>query len=420
MSGFQYDMSIDGMDPEMNQMMQQMFEAKKAAIGKMADRHRELQDRVKYLMSENAQLKQRNQELRAMCASDATFNTIDTNHDGVIDQQEMRNALVPAITGAAAPEVVGNFEMMPPIQIHHAPVHSLAMYKDSNMIATASWDQTCKLYNLSTGEVVKTLGDPLEEGSKMGGLYAVAFAKTADNILGCASCDKSVYLWNHETGQMLNKLTGHGDEVNGIDFHASQQVMATAGDDCKVIIWDFHEGIVLRTLDKHLKQVYGCVFLGVEHQYLVATASFDQSVRVFDMRDKQVCGLMKFHTDDVIGIAFSPQKQILATGSDDGKIGIWDIRNYKLQAEINTHNALSENEVKRVSFSQDGNYLAAACSSGKVLVYDLNTSTERPLAALGDHADCAFDVEWGACPRTGHRILVSASHDHTLHYWREK
>jgi len=191
-----------------------------------------------------------------------------------------------------------------------------------------------------------------------------------------------VYLWNHKTGKMLRKLTGHTDEVNGIDFHTSQQVMCTASDDCKVIIWDFEEGIMLRTLDKHPKAVYGATFLGQEQQYCVATCCFDQKTRVFDMRDKQVVALLQMHTDDIIGIDYSTSKQLLATGSDDGLVAIWDTRNWKLQQKINTRDVpgLHENEVKRVAFCYDGSLLAAACSSGQVLVYDVNTCPARLVA----------------------------------------
>merc|ERR1719387_3288881 len=138
------------------------------------------------------------------------------------------------------------------------------------MIATASWDETSKLYNLSSGQVVRTLGDSPDTDLRMNGLYAVAFAKTQDEVMGCASCDKSVYLWNHQTGSLRHKLTGHTGEVNGIDFHSTQQVMATASDDGTCIVWDYQEAIMLRTLDKHEKEVYGCVFLGQEMQYYLA------------------------------------------------------------------------------------------------------------------------------------------------------
>jgi WD40 repeat protein len=335
------------------------------------------------------------------------------------------------IPGMGAPQAEGAFQLQRTIAIHNAPVHSVAMATHdinndgqlkNKVVATASWDATIKLYDLERMELVKTFGD-VEAGAegKMQGLYAVAWAKTAPEILGCTCCDHNVYLWDHTSGKLLKKLPGHSDEVNGIDFHPSQQVMCTASDDCKVIIWDFHEGIKLRMLDKHTKQVYGTTFLGQEMQYNVATCCFDRQTRIFDMRDKTVVALLKEHTDDVIGIDYSGSKQLLATGSDDGIIALWDTRTWKLQDRINTKAdpSMAENEVKRVAFSSCGNLLAAACSSGYVLVYDItgNTSNLAPLAQLGGHTDCVFDVTWGL-DAAGHKTLVSASHDHTCRYWR--
>jgi len=297
-------------------------------------------------------------------------------------------------------------------------VHSLKMGPFGDTVATASWDATVKLYNLGAEEVVKTLGRT--PGEEMGGLYAVAFAKTSPSILGCTSNDHSVYLWDHQAGTLSAKLTGHGDEVNGIDFHSSQHVICTASDDCKAMIWDIHEGITLRTLDRHTKAVYGTAFLGQENQYLVATCCFDQKTRVFDMRDKQVVATLQMHTDDVVGIDYSSPKQLLATGSDDGFICIWDARSYTLLHKINTREdiGIPDNEVKRISFSPSGNLLAAACSTGRVLVYDVQ-SQPRTHDQLTGHGDCVFDVAWGVCPQTHAKLVVSASHDHTCRYWRE-
>jgi WD40 repeat protein len=320
----------------------------------------------------------------------------------------------------AAQTAASKFNLMKTIPIHTAPVHSVTMSKDSEVIATASWDQTCKLYELSTGRVIRTLGEGVDPDQKMNGLYAVAFAKTQDNIMGCTSCDKSVYLWDHQKGVLLNKLTGHTNEVNGIDFHTTQQVMATASDDKTCVIWDFQEAIQLRTLDKHTQAVYGCVFLGQENQYFVATCCFDRNTRVFDMRDKSVVACLQVHEDDVIGIDYSSPKQLLATGSDDGKICIWDTRQWRLQKTIDTKlvNPEDENEVKRVAFSPNGNLLAAACSSNKVLVYDVENDGKL-VDVLATHSDCVFDICWGLNPNTNKKRLVSASHDHTVCFWEE-
>jgi WD40 repeat protein len=296
------------------------------------------------------------------------------------------------------------------------------MAPTGDMVATASWDSTCKLYSFNTDSVVCTLGDcETGEEGKMGGLYCVAFAKTVDNIIGCASADKHIYLWNFQTGRLVSKLLGHNDEVNGVDFHSSQTVMCSSSDDCKALIWDHQEGITLRTLDKHTKAVYGCKFLGAENQYWVATCCFDQKVRVFDMRDRTLAAQLNKHTDDIIGIDYSSRQQTLATGSDDGFICLWDVRSWKLGGMINTREdpGIPDNEVKRVAFSQDGNFLAAACSSQQVLVYDLQGQTPKVVGRLDGHGDCVFDVTWGTNPQTGNKMLVSASHDHTCMFWSE-
>lgn len=334
-------------------------------------------------------------------------------------------------SGSAGNAQGAGFSLVKEITAHDQPVHSVAIPRQlpsrqsRAIVASASWDGAVNLYNLQNlcqspgskdSQVVSTLGG----SSEMGGLYSVAFAKTEATVLGCTSADKSVYLWNHVEGKRLHKLSGHTDEVNGIDFHHQQNVMCTASDDCKAIIWDFGEGITLRTLAKHTKAVYGATFLGQEHQYCVATCCFDKKIRIFDMRDKQVVAELEgTHTDDIIGIDYtSLHTPTLATGSDDGLVALYDPRKWKPRETVNTHDhAGRDNEVKRVAFSLDGKNLAAACSSQKVLVYNVEGGI-RHRATLEGHTDCVFDVAWGTCPDTQADVIVSASHDKTSRVWR--
>lgn len=310
---------------------------------------------------------------------------------------------------------------------HKAPVHSVAMSEDSTRFVTASWDATMHVFDLTRKELDKTLRKQnAQRQEQMGGLYSVAFAKTAPEVLGCTSVDKHVYLWNHRTGQQISKLggeKGHQDEVNGIDFHSGQQVMATASDDTTAIIWDFAEGIPLRTLPHPGKPVYGVTFLGKDpdRQYLVATCCFDQKTRIFDMRDKKVVTTLEGHADDIIGIDYAAQG-LLATGSDDGFILIYDTKTWKLLHRIDCKlDISSETEVKRVAFSRDGDMLAAACSTGSVALYSGFKSQDKPTLRqkLSGHTDCVFDVAWGTDARSSGALLVSASHDKSVRLWKE-
>lgn len=406
-SDLSINFTLDSVSPPLHQVITELVSATQTAALRVNYEVNRSQARVLDLERENAELREQNQRLHEeVVRLRAQLATGPASREGV---------------GALRPDTGELFILERTITKHTAPVHSVTTAPSGDIVATASWDATVKLHSLTSDEVVRTLGGTEAGEAKMGGLYSVAFAATAPEILGCTSCDRSIYLWNHAEGKLLLKLTGHLDEVNGIDFHPSQQVMCTASDDMKVIIWDFKEGIVLRTLDKHTKAVYGASFLGQENQYLVATCCFDGKARVFDMRDKQVFQTLAGHSDDIIGIDYSSKRQCLATGSDDGTISVWDCRTWKLYEKIDTQDTdgLQGNEVKRIAFSQNGQQLAAACSSGRVLVYDISSASARRMAVLGGHTDCVFDVAWGMCPRSGARMLVSAAHDHSSRVWRE-
>jgi len=315
---------------------------------------------------------------------------------------------------------------------HKAPVHSVAMSPNSKYCASASWDASVNIYDFGSNDTKdpkRTLGGEKTPGAP-GGLYSVAFAKTFPDLLGCTSVDKCIYLWNYKTGEMKHKFRGgtgdkaHEDEVNGIDFHSSQQVMVTAADDCQAIIWDFQEAICLRQLKApHTKAVYGACFLGKVQEYFVATCSFDKKSRIFDMRDKSVVATLEGHTDDIIGIDHC-EAGMLATGSDDGTIMVWDVKNLQTNTCLHKLNVKDitkrdDVEVKRVSFSKDGDMLAAACSSGQVVVvHGLKTGNVEAYAPLSQFKDCVFDVSWGnQLTPSGAPVLTAASHDHTVACW---
>jgi WD40 repeat protein len=335
-----------------------------------------------------------------------------------------------------------SFQLKQTLEGHSQPVHTVAVrtgksddpanLRDSVTIATGSWDKTISLLQLGDS------GDPktrtLGTGDSMGGLYSCAFSKTIPDVLGCTSADKKIYLWDFCNEKLLHTLphgdsnTGHTDEVNGIAFHELQHVICTASDDKKALIWDFQEGVLLRTLDKHQASVYGATFLGSksEMQYNVATCCLkgdtQASFHVFDMRDKKEVTKHEAHDDDIIGIDFCARHNILATGSDDGFIQLYDTRTWKLLQKINTNigrnTADSAVEVKRIAFSPDGDILAAAGSNKSVLLYGQHQQSLefQPMQDLVGHSDCVFDVAWGKDSRE-RNILVSASHDHTAKIW---
>jgi len=415
-------------DQQTSKDIESMLMPLQAILRRTSTQKKELQHRLDGLKNESTQLaekrKRLNDEVQTLKSSIATLQAtvpvasapLGNGYPGHVEP-----AIGQPMAARESDETSLNLVEKCTYRHHHLAVHSVCFKPNTKTFASASWDAKVNIMDIDSNSVVTSFNQLSKPGEVMGGLYSVAFSKFGErDILGCTSCDQNVYLWDCKKSEHLRTLKGHTDEVNGIDFHRAQNVMCTASDDSSCVIWDYTEGIQLRTLSHPEKAVYGAAFLK-KHEYLVATACFDQKARVWDIRDKQIVSTLEFHTDDVIGIACSDNEDcsLLATGSDDGRIGVWDSRTWKQVAVTDTRDVSENNEVKRVSWSPCGKYLAAACSSNAVLVYGMTAggSALQLVSHLKDFSDCVFDVSWGTHPDTGKLMLVAASHDKSCKCW---
>ena len=105
--------------------------------------------------------------------------------------------------------------------VHHAhkeQIHGCAIHPTLPYVATASWDVTCKIFDVKKNQLITTL-----EGQHEKGLYAVEFSPLDANIIGTVSSDTTCQIWEVNTGRHLVSCKGHTDEVNGMAFHPHQK-----------------------------------------------------------------------------------------------------------------------------------------------------------------------------------------------------
>eukprot|EP00929_Paragymnodinium_shiwhaense_P090098 TRINITY_DN50316_c0_g1_i1.p1 TRINITY_DN50316_c0_g1~~TRINITY_DN50316_c0_g1_i1.p1 ORF type:complete len:415 (-),score=67.84 TRINITY_DN50316_c0_g1_i1:211-1455(-) len=327
--------------------------------------------------------------------------------------------------------------------MHQQPIHGVATWNAAHarksvddsvkrqyddLLATASWDGKVRLFDMTTG------GMHFEHLADEKGLYAVAFAKKENHLLGCASDSGQWYLFDFTNGHREHAFIEHTQGVNDLDFHDSQNVAATVSDDKTCKIWDYQQGTSLRTLDKaNDRALYGCTFMGGEDhwQFCIAVCSFDRSTSIWDMRQKKVVCAFRTadnsHTDDIVGVDFSPELSQMATGGDDGFILLYDLRLLpskdnpkpelarKIQAITATtvtgppQYGSTDTEVKRVRYSPDGKLLAAAAVGAVALVDP--TQNGAPYASSVMQPCAVFDVAWSMAQ--GKKRLAACSHgDH--------
>lgn len=137
---------------------------------------------------------------------------------------------------------------------------------------------------------------------------------------------------------------------------------------------------------------------------LLATASDDQTVRLWDMTvyPPESSGILKGHTDKVYEAKFSPDGSRLVSCSSDGSLKLWDVANRSLSATLDA----KAGRISSVAYAHDGSRIAAAGSDGAVRLWDPNNHSLLATMALhgGEVMSVAFspDGRWlGSCDKQG-------------------
>ncbi|QLG73969.1 hypothetical protein HG535_0F04810 [Zygotorulaspora mrakii] len=149
---------------------------------------------------------------------------------------------------------------------HEKDINALAISPNDSLFATASYDKTCKIWNLDSGELKATLANHKR------GLWDVTFCQY-DKFLATCSGDKTIKIWNLDTFAVVKSLEGHTNAVQRCSFMNKQRQLVSSGADGLVKIWDCSTGDCLKTLDGHGNRIWALTVL--EDGDLIVTADAD-------------------------------------------------------------------------------------------------------------------------------------------------
>ena len=242
---------------------------------------------------------------------------------------------------------------------HAAAVFSVSFSPDGRILASGSWDETVKLWDVETRQNIATLDEHTDAVS------SVSFS-TNGEILVSGSWDGTVKLWDVETRQNIATLNEHAAAVFSVSFSPDGRILASGSWDETVKLWDVETRQNIATLNEHAAAVFSVSFS--PDGTLLASGSWDGTVKLWDVETRQNIATFP-HSAEVLSVSFSTNGEILASGSWDETVKLWDVETRQNIATLDEHAA----GVFSVSFSPDGRTLTSGAYDGAVKLWDVTT-----------------------------------------------
>jgi WD40 repeat protein/serine/threonine protein kinase len=280
---------------------------------------------------------------------------------------------------------------------HVGWVNLVAINPDQTVMASTGADNTIRLWDLATGE----LRAKCEGYTKH--IETLAFTPDGRELL-CIDGNSLIHTFDAETGTKLNS-EGSENNITAAAFDSSRQHFAIADADNMVTLKKRDSGETVAEFPGNSDEVQ-CLAISPNDR-LIAAGSRDKTIRVWDVAERREIQVLKGHTNRPRDVAFDPTSQRLASAGADRSIRVWDVESGKPLLEMFEHTAI----VRSVAFSPDGKRIVSGGLDTHVKLWDAHTGDE--VLTLRGHRNAVLFV---AFTPDGRRI-VSSGTDRTIRVW---
>ncbi|MFI1253101.1 WD40 repeat domain-containing protein [Streptomyces netropsis] len=237
---------------------------------------------------------------------------------------------------------------------HAAPVTHVAWHRENPRLATASYDGTVGVWDVTGGTVRR-----IRALRHRRLVNCAAWNPLRRDVLATASADKTVAVWDlaDDGPSPARLLARHTDDVNSVAWLPDGARLACVSEDGRATLWDAEEGRFLATLTAHTAH---CMAVDVSHRGTIATVGEDGLVSLITP-DSGAQDARRQYETSVEGCAWSPSGSVLAIARDDGYV---DVLDEALDVVLSVR--VCESATRSVAWAQDGAVLVVGAYDGHV------------------------------------------------------
>lgn len=292
---------------------------------------------------------------------------------------------------------------------HYDGIKGVCITADGKKVVSASDDMTLKVWDIETGSEIR-------RKSTYSGLACSWFYKHTNGVTGVAvttdgkkavssSWDKTLKVWDMETGEEIKTLTGHSDGVMGVCITPDGKKAVSASNDGTLKVWDLENTEEPKELAGHSNFVSDLMITPDGRK--VITASHDKTLKVWDIDTCRETASFEMHDDGIDRFSITPDGKRVISASFDNTVRLWDMESGR---EVSLLEEYYQGTVP-VAVTPDGKKAASAVDYRTVKVIDIETGSVRKTPT--GHSRRIEDLK---ITPDGRRA-VTASLDKTLKVW---
>jgi WD40 repeat protein/CubicO group peptidase (beta-lactamase class C family) len=310
---------------------------------------------------------------------------------------------------------------------HCQPVFATSFSPDDSLIASAGYDGTVIIWNASNGEKIYLLRhQPFDQ------LREISFSPNGSILATCGyfwfrnppgsenwSVETCIYLWDVNSGSILKSIKKFDNRFRGVTFSPDGKFLAfgenTVNGTSSVKLWDLTNNN-FSCLGEHNGSIFTLDFS--PDGTLLASGSGEPSIKLWNLTSGTLIKTLGEHTMDVNSVKFSPDGQLLASASDDTSIILWNVSSWNIIRTLDGH----DRKILSVDFSDDNTLVSGEGEYGNqhfpslihdatIKIWDVSTGTE--LNTLIGHNNVVWSVDFSS---DGTKI-VSGGWDWRVKLW---